>query len=236
MKIAICEDELIYMNLIKQKVVTFFKEKNIQLSIDSYSDAVFLPQKIKEGREYDLILMDLQMKHSDGMRIISGLRSEKIQTPVIFISGIETRATEGYSVEAIDYILKSDMENKLPEALARFMGKHGRDKIAVPEKNGGTVIIKASEILWVESDGRGSRIVTESEEKVSSLSISKLSEMLPEFDFVEIYKSIYVKIPEIKRIENDTITLSNDKKLPLSRRKRNDVLNAVLRRMKGNGL
>lgn len=236
MKIAICEDELIYMNLIKQKVVTFFKEKNIQLSIDSYSDAVFLPQKIKEGREYDLILMDLQMKHSDGMRIISGLRSEKIQTPVIFVSGIETRATEGYSVEAIDYILKSDMENKLPEALARFMGKHGRDKIAVPEKNGGTVIIKASEILWVESDGRGSRIVTESEEKVSSLSISKLSEMLPEFDFVEIYKSIYVKIPEIKRIENDTITLSNDKKLPLSRRKRNDVLNAVLRRMKGNGL
>ena len=70
-------------------------------------------------------------------------------------------------------------------------------------------------------------------EIVSSLAINKISEMLPESDFVEVYKSIFVNIREIKRVGNDNVVMSDDHKLPLSRRKRNDVLNAVLGSMKG---
>ena len=69
MRIAICEDEHIYLELIKNKVVEYFKERQVSINTDSYTDASLLPAKIDEGTQYDLILMDLQMKHSDGMEI-----------------------------------------------------------------------------------------------------------------------------------------------------------------------
>ena len=268
MRIAICEDEHIYLELIKNKVVEYFKERQVSINTDSYTDASLLPVKIDEGRQYDLILMDLQMKRSDGMEIAKQLRAKSVDTPIIFVTGIENRAYQGYSVDALDYVVKKDMDIRLPEALDRFMERQKSGTIAVALKNGGTALIKLKELFWVESDGRGSKFVIwsnvgnmfvksiesgdrknindsltgcipenrEMEEIFSQLSISKVSEMLLGSDFVEVYKSIFVNISEIKRIGNDTVTMSNGRELPLSRRKRNDVLGAVLTKVKGTKL
>ena len=243
MRIAICEDEHIYLELIKNKVVEYFKERQVSINTDSYTDASLLPVKIDEGKQYDLILMDLQMKHSDGMEIAKELRAKSVDIPIIFVTGIENRAYQGYSVDALDYVVKKDMDTRLPEALDRFMERQKSNTIAVPEKKEGTVIIKVKNILWVESEGRGSKFMlkrdtggvmeTATKEIVSSLPINKVSEILSKSDFVEIYKSIFVNIREIKRVGSDNVVMADDHKLPLSRRKRNDVLNAVLGSMKG---
>ena len=243
MRIAICEDEHIYLELIKNKVVEYFKERQVSINTDSYTDASLLPVKIDEGKQYDLILMDLQMKHSDGMEIAKQLRAKSVDTPIIFVTGIENRAYQGYSVDALDYVVRKNMDTRLPEALDRFLERQKSNTIAVPEKKEGTVIIKVKNILWVESEGRGSKFMlkrdtggvmeTATKEIVSSLPINKVSEILSKSDFVEIYKSIFVNIREIKRVGNDNVVMSDDQKLPLSRRKRNDVLNAVLGSMKG---
>jgi DNA-binding LytR/AlgR family response regulator len=243
MRIAICEDEHIYLELIKNKVVEYFKERQVSINTDSYTDASLLSVKTDEGRQYDLILMDLQMKRSDGMEIAKQLRAKSVDTPIIFVTGIENRAYQGYSVDALDYVVKKDMDTRLPEALNRFMERQKSGTVAVPEKKEGTAIIKLKDILWVESESRGSKFMLKGDmvsaiepvtkEIVSSLAINKISEMLPESDFVEVYKSIFVNIREIKRVGNDNVVMSDDHKLPLSRRKRNDVLNAVLGSMKG---
>ena len=233
MRIAICEDEHIYLELIKNKVVEYFKERQVSINTDSYTDASLLPAKIDEGRQYDLILMDLQMKRSDGMEIAKQLRAKSVDIPIIFVTGIENRAYQGYSVDALDYVVKKDMDTRLPEALDRFMERQKSNTIAVPEKKEGTVIIKVKNILWVESEGRGSKFVlkgdmsgameTATKEIVSSLAINKISEMLPESDFVEIYKSIFVNIREIK-----TVSLGEDIK-------KNTVLTFFIFRCSGNG-
>ncbi|MCR5726572.1 MAG: LytTR family DNA-binding domain-containing protein, partial [Lachnospiraceae bacterium] len=228
MRIAICEDEHIYLELIKNKVVEYFKERQVSINTDSYTDASLLSVKIDEGKQYDLILMDLQMKHSDGMEIAKELRAKSVDIPIIFVTGIENRAYQGYSVDALDYVVKKDMETRLPEALDRFLERQKSNTIAVPEKKEGTVIIKVKNILWVESEGRGSKFMlkrdtggvmeTATKEIVSSLPINKVSEILSKSDFVEIYKSIFVNIREIKRVGNDNVVMSDDQKLPLSRR------------------
>ena len=236
MRIAICEDEHIYLELIKSKVKEYFLERGVSAVTDSFSDASLLPDKLKEGRTYDLILMDLQMKHSDGMEIAKQLRTMDVDTPVIFVTGIEERAYQGYSVDALDYVLKKDMEQRLPEALDRFMERQKTVTIAVPGRDEGTAVIKLRDLLWAESDGRGSSLkVREGGEKKnieSRLAIGKVAEMLPKDDFVEVYKSIYTNISEIRRVGNDTVAMSDGSELPLSRRKRNDVLNAVLNKVR----
>jgi DNA-binding LytR/AlgR family response regulator len=246
MRIAICEDEPVYIELIKEKTTGFFLKRNIKTAVDSYTDALLLMNKINEGRDYDLILMDLQTKHSDGMDTAKLLRAGNINTPIIFVTGIEDRAYQGYSVDALDYVVKKDIDKRLPEALERFLEKHRTGMIAVPIKKDKTAVLKIKDILWAESDGRYSRLVLKNPDRVckdkavestyeeleSSLSIGKLAEMLPTGDFVEAYKAIFVNISEIKRVENDVVIMSNGNELPLSRRKRNDVLCAVLCKVK----
>lgn len=246
MRIAICEDERVYLDLIKEKTTDFFREKKVSIATDSFSDATLLLDKIEEGRKYDLILMDLQMKHSDGMEIARILKDRNISVPVMFVTGIENRAYQGYSVDALDYVVKKDLDTRLPEALSRFLEKQKTNTIAVPIKKATrnenirsdsagfdkeTAVIKIKDILWVESDGRCSKLVIKDHEIESPLGIGKLAEMLPADDFVEIYKAIFVNIREIKRVGNDTVKMSNDRELPLSRRKRNDVLCAVLKKV-----
>lgn len=233
MRIAICEDEHIYLEMIRDRVKEYFAERKVSIYADSFSDALILPEKIKEGRKFDLIFMDLHMKYSDGMEIVKKLRLGGVDTPVIFITGIENRAYQGYSIDAFDYILKRDMEQRLPEVLDRFMKSFKKNVLVISDREGRTIVVKAQEILWAESDGRGSCLKTKAGKIYSFLPIGKVSEMLPAGDFVEIYKSIFVNVGEIKRVGNDMVVISDDSELPLSRRKRNDVLNAVLSRMKG---
>ena len=89
-------------------------------------------------------------------------------------------------------------------------------------------------ILWVESENRGVKIVTaEREYHNPSLSVGKIVEKLPTEIFVEIHKSVYVRIEEIRRIGADNVIMSNNVSLPMSRRKRKEVMGKVLKTMKG---
>ena len=74
MKIAICEDEKVYMDIVKRMTREFFLKKEIDVSFDMYTDGrIFIERMNTESNykktSYDLILMDIQMKHSDGMDI-----------------------------------------------------------------------------------------------------------------------------------------------------------------------
>ncbi|MBR4777291.1 MAG: response regulator transcription factor [Lachnospiraceae bacterium] len=238
MNIAICEDERVYLDLIRERTLSFFNKRNTYVKVRCFEDASGLFRAIEAGYGFDLILMDIQMMHSDGMKAASVLRKKGIDTPVIFVTAMVDRAVEGYSVDALDYVVKSRLDERLPQALTRFLRKNRKESIVIPLKSdnareGKNAVIKLPELLWVESDGRGSRFVTRSGETVSTLAISKAGELLPSEDFVEGYKSVFINISEIKRVGNDTVTMSDDRQLPLSRRKKNDVLCAVLNKVKG---
>ena len=48
MRIAICEDEPVYIELIKEKTTGFFLKRNIKTAVDSYTDALLLMNKIND--------------------------------------------------------------------------------------------------------------------------------------------------------------------------------------------
>ena len=237
MIIAVSEDEKAYFDLIKERVCSFFKEKEINVKIEGFSEATMLLKKIGNENPYDLILMDIKMKHSDGMEAAVILRERKINTPIIFVTGNETRASQGYRVDALDYVVKSELEERLPEALERYCEKHGQKALVVSvkgaEQSEGNAIIKLENLLWAESDGRGCKLVTIQESIETSMSIGQIAKQLPEQSFVEVYKAVFANIQEIKRVGNDKITMSNDMELPLSRRKKTAVLGAILSFVKG---
>ena len=234
MRIGICEDEEVYVKLVSEKVTEYFEKRGETVSLDVFSDGAPFLKILREGKSYDLILLDLQLEHSDGMEIAEEIRKKDEAVPLIFVTGMESRAAEGYGVEALDYVVKTQLDLRLEKALGHFWKKWQEHSLIFETSNGETVILAFSEILWIESEGRGVKIVTTSREyHNASLPVGKVTEKLPQESFVEIHKSVYVRIEMIKRIGQDAVVMSNDAALPLSRRKRKEVMGRVLETMKG---
>ncbi len=101
MRILIAEDEK-SLNRILVKQFT-----NLGYSVDSCFDgeSVF---DFLAGAEYDAIVMDVMMPRKDGFEVLREMRSEKNQTPVIFLtakSEISDRVF-GLDLGANDYLVK----------------------------------------------------------------------------------------------------------------------------------
>ena len=235
MRIAICEDEQIYRDMLKSKVLTCFNKADA----DTYNDGIDLLKAIDTGRKYDLIFMDLQMEHSDGMETAARIRGKDRDVKIIFVTGIENRATEGYRVAAFDYIVKSELDITLIPALDRFKRESETEKIAIETEDGETVIIPVKKILWIESEKRGTklavlekRVGTPCKEYHSPLPIGKVITMIDPSVFIEVYKSVYVQTMQIRRLGNDKVIMSDGSELPLSRRKRKAVMSEVLKNVR----
>ena len=235
MRIAICEDEQIYRDMLKSKVLACFNKADA----DTYNDGIDLLKAIDTGRKYDLIFMDLQMEHSDGMETAARIRGKDRDVKIIFVTGIENRATEGYRVAAFDYIVKSELDTTLIPALDRFKRESETEKIAIETEDGETVIIPVKKILWIESEKRGTklavlekRVGTPCKEYHSPLPIGKVITMIDPSVFIEVYKSIYVQTMQIRRLGNDKVIMSDGSELPLSRRKRKAVMSEVLKNVR----
>lgn len=232
MRTAICEDEKIYSDKLSKSLKKYLSLHNKKAEIDVFTDGVPLAEKLKCGSRYDTIFLDIQLDSSDGMDTAEFIRQYDKNVPIIFVTGLENRASDGYAVQAFDYIIKSDFDAKFEKVMTRLMQTLVKKSLSVEDVLGNLEIIPIAEIMYVESEGRGTAVHTAKKTIHTNIPISKLSAELSDYDFIEIYKAIYVNISKIKRTLTDTLELSDGKVLPMSRRRKKAVLTAVMERVR----
>jgi two-component system, cell cycle response regulator CtrA len=86
--------------------------------------------------DYDLIILDLMLPDMDGMDVIRQLRSSKIATPVLILSGLveADKKVQGFGVGADDYLTKPFNRDELIariQAIVRRSKGHAQPKVQV---------------------------------------------------------------------------------------------------------
>ncbi len=86
--------------------------------------------------DYDLIILDLILPDMDGMDVIRQLRSSKIATPVLILSGVQDpdKKVQGLGLGADDYLTKPFNRDELLariQAVVRRSKGHAQPKIEV---------------------------------------------------------------------------------------------------------
>lgn len=231
-KIAICEDEKAYSDKLITLLNEYFEKNKTEPEYTVYTDGKPLSEEISAGKRFDIYFFDIMLEKSDGVNAASMIRRFDSSAAIIFVTSIETRAVEGYSVSAFDYIIKSSLEDRLYSVLDRLFSKRKAEMISIQSDDGAVILVSSADIIYIESEGRGTKIALLSTSLHTPSAVGKISEMLPQDRFVEIHKSVYVQISKIKRIDTDTVVMINDVTLPLSRRKRKQVMAAVMNSMK----
>lgn len=102
--IAVVEDDNTYLKQIESYLKKYELENDLNFKISFFTDGFQITENYKAT--FDLILMDIKMKHMNGITTAEKIRSRDQEVIIIFITNTSQYAIKGYKVNALDYILK----------------------------------------------------------------------------------------------------------------------------------
>ena len=103
-RIALVEDESEYVQILYGYLKKYEEVNQVSFQIVTFSDGLDIASEYKA--DYDIILLDIQMKHLDGMRTAEEIRKLDENVIFIFITSTVQFAVQGYLVDALGYVLK----------------------------------------------------------------------------------------------------------------------------------
>ena len=102
-RIAIVEDEDSYVQVLTGYLKQYETEHSLSFQISVFHDGLDIVSEYKA--DYDIILLDIQMKHLDGMKTAEKIRELDEDVSFIFITSTIQFAVQGYLVDALGYVV-----------------------------------------------------------------------------------------------------------------------------------
>lgn len=103
-KVAIVEDDGMYALQLSEYLCQFSRENGIEIIFDVFTDGAILVERY--NRDYDIIIMDIEMPLLDGMGAAEEIRKFDDEVIILFVTNVAQYAIKGYAVGALDYVLK----------------------------------------------------------------------------------------------------------------------------------
>lgn len=217
--IGICDDEKIQVELLERYVNNWAKERSLRVHVEFFYNAESFDFAWSMNKKYNILLLDIEMPGEDGVQLAKKIRKVDKQIDIIFITAIPDYISEGYNVDAINYLIKPISEEKLYECLDKAIEKIPiEEKSMLIEVDGETIRILEKDILYIEAFSHSIDIHTINGKYRVRKNISIIEEELHEENFIRCHRSYIVGLKHIKRIGKTDITLDNNHVVPVSRR------------------
>lgn len=231
-KIAVCDDEIIFAEKLKKIIEKYCARKQIPFQIDIYqSGKEFIADNIKM-MEYRIVFLDINMEGLDGLEAARELRKLCRETFVIFVTAFINYTLEGYKVDAIRYLLKTDgnFEYSVYESLdAVFQKMQYKPSIKEFAFQEGTRKVSLEKIIYIESNLHKLTFYLVEKGIVQYTMYETLNHIAGMFsgDFVRIHQSYLVNLRFVRKITGNNLLLSDNQTLPVARSKRKEVCQKV---------
>lgn len=226
--VAIVEDDPGYTKRLREYLKKYEEEYREPLQVTAYSDGDEIVENYRG--QFDLILMDIEMRFMDGMAAAEQIRKQDSRVIIIFITNMAQYAIRGYAVDVLDYVLKPISYFAFSQRIRRAMGrmkKREEHYVAINTKNG-VYKIPASQLYWVESQGHRLTYHTkDAQYESTTASIGKLEKELGSANFFRCNKCYLINLRFVTGIEKDDVLLG-DKNIPVSRAKKSDLKKALV--------
>lgn len=224
MKLAICDDDLV----VHEQIYSLLEdEKFSHLSFDviDFNSGEELLDYYSSGEKADIIFLDIEMETTSGIEAAQKIRETDEDTIIIFISSHSCYIFESFRVEALHFMIKPIDEYEFFDVFTRAIQKFNRTRSFLPLQKGNELYkIKIDDIVFVESYMRHIAVHTTSEVIEAVGKLSELLKALEPHGFIRIHQGFIVNMNYIKKIDKKDVVLTDDKKLSISVRKRNDTM------------
>ena len=195
----------------------------------------------------ELMILDIEMPHNNGMNVASFVKKKHPQIEIIFCTGHAYFAADCYDFEPVDFVTKPINTARIQRAIERAQKKlrntinninidndkknETKSKKIGINAEGGYQIMDVDNILFIEKKGRKVYINTKGKKSlVSKYNLTQLEEILAPHDFFRCHQSFIVPIKKIRYVKNNQfgktysiILKESYDEIPLSRGKHAEI-------------
>lgn len=226
--VCIVEDELEQAAQLKNYINKFSEANDQQVNITYLPDGIDLVDEYKS--QYDIILLDIQMKHLDGMSAAEKIRALDENVIIIFITSTVQYAVQGYAVDALGYVLKPvpypAFEKLFEKAISRVKSKkqHVYIKVSVDDKQ---LKLDCETISYIESQRNNVIVHTNDEDYVTAGPLKRFEEMLMAHGFSKCHNAYLINLSFVEAVQREEVELTTGEHLPISRAKKKEFMAAL---------
>lgn len=224
MNIVICDDEALCRRQVEECVTAWAKAhgRESAVSVHTYPSSEDLLEHWEGGLPIDMLLLDIEIPSElSGMEVAKRIHEKNEYVPMAFITNYAEYALDGYTVNALRYLLKPVTPAAISECLdiawSRWMLAQS-DSVSI-QAGRQTLLVPARNIILIEAQGHTLRIETAGGEPIETRAkLGDYLSMLPKGMFGQCHKGFIVNVQYVRRIEPGKITLAGGKPVPVGRK------------------
>lgn len=103
-RVGLVDDDLEHLNLMKSFLLQYGKEQQIHFHVEEFRNGLNFVEDYQGT--LDVVFMDIEMSHMDGMTAARKIRETDQSLGIVFVTNMAQYAIHGYEVDAIDFIVK----------------------------------------------------------------------------------------------------------------------------------
>lgn len=183
---------------------------------------------------YDAVFLDIEMPDMDGISTARKLRKFDENIIIIFVTNIAKYAIQGYSVGALDYLLKppkyADIKMRMNVISKR---KRLNDYSIIIPYQGGERRLVSGEIIYVESRGHDIIFHTDGDEIFwRGTTLKRVESELTEHGFYRCNNCYLVNLKYCTQIKDNSVIV-NGEELQISRSRKKGFMIALVNALGG---
>ena len=221
-RVAIVEDDAEVQGVLQEYVRRYTRQYGTEFEVTLFADGVDILDDYRAV--YDIIFLDVEMKQMDAEVIL------------IFITNMAQYAIRGYSVGALDYVLKPvpyfAFSQQLLKAVSR-LEKRAKRYLTVPVE-GGLRRLDTASIYYLESEGHRVHFYTDEGDFSAPGALKTFEEKLAACPFARCNSGYLVNLAQVRELRQSTVQVGPCE-LQVSRPKRKAFLAALTDYIGGEG-
>lgn len=212
--IAVIDDEPIILDMIRNLI----KIDN-SIEITTFLSAEEFLKHIERKVRFDVLLCDIELDGMDGITLGKKMKQRQPGIYLIYLTSYSEFAVESYKVNAYQYVLKMEMEQRLPMVLQPLIEKFRYKKYMLMESSSNKEKIYYSDIIYIykEKGTKYVRYVTVDKNFRERATLEEVVMQLDSLDFILVERGYVVNIKHVTKIEKNIIYLTNNVQVMVGR-------------------
>lgn len=230
-KIAICDDENFMLNMLYEKISSFFNHQNIKVNISSFSCGKDL---LNSNNNLDIIFLDIKMDKLDGFETAKKLRDKGYKGLLIFVTVLKDYVFDAFEVQAFDYLTKPLKEDNFIKTMNRALKaiQNKNEEQLLIQKNKDINIIPFENIVYCEIINR--KVYLHLKDSLVIDYYDKIENLEKKLDnrFYKCHRSYLINLQYLKSYKSGLAYLTNGDLVPVSRLRKDEFSAFIIKYMK----
>ncbi|WP_333651262.1 LytR/AlgR family response regulator transcription factor [Lacrimispora sp.] len=226
LEVGICDDDRFLLREMEERLKRLGVKHEVDICIETYTDGEDIVKAVNEGKCFDIIYMDIEMKRLNGLAAAQKIRELDLTVQIIFVSSFEKYMKETFKVAPIGFIDKPFSEKVFAgefEHVLRHVRKEDKYYRFRFAKENYKVPVK--EVMYFERKYRVTEIIWTGENYKLYRDLETIEKDLKDINanFIRIHKSFLVNYQHIARFSSYFVELQNGICLPVSRSRKPEL-------------